>query len=115
MRGWFEAADAAGLGVALFEVLRQARILVRGPKARGAVRAGGLSDQGMCAEETTASLVDQVLAEGVERRTVAVQLHGVVDDEQLHRLRDAGATVIAVAPYSWTTPVDPQRVDRLLE
>jgi uroporphyrinogen-III synthase len=115
MRGWFEAADAAGLGVALFEVLAQARILVRGPKARGAVRAGGLSDQGMSAEETTASLVDQVIAEGVERRTVAVQLHGFVDDEQLHRLRDAGATVITVAPYSWTTPVDPQRVDRLLE
>ena len=115
MRGWFEAADAAGLGTSLVEVLGQSRILVRGPKARGALRAGGLSDQGMSAEETTASLVDQVIAEGADGRTVAIQLHGFVDDEQLQRLRAAGATVITVAPYSWTTPVEPQRVVRLLE
>jgi len=115
MRGWFEAADAAGLGPALLEVLGRARILVRGPKARGALRAGGLSDQGMSAEETTASLVDQVIADGADGCTIAVQLHGFVDDEQLQRLRDAGATVITVAPYSWTTPVEPQRVVRLLE
>jgi len=115
MRGWFEAADAAGLGAALVEVLGHARILVRGPKARGALRAGGLSDQGMSAEETTASLVDQVIEEGAAGRTVAIQLHGFVDEVQLQRLRDAGATVITVAPYSWTTPVDPGRVVRLLE
>ena len=36
MRGWFEAADAAGLGPTLVEVLSHSRILVRGPKARGA-------------------------------------------------------------------------------
>jgi uroporphyrinogen-III synthase len=115
MRGWFEAADAAGLGAALVEVLGRARILVRGPKARGALRAGGLSDQGMSAEETTASLVDQVIGEGAAGRTVAIQLHGFVDEVQLQRLRDAGARVLTVAPYSWTTPVDPQRVVRLLE
>jgi len=100
IRGWFEAADAAGLGTALLGVLARARILVRGPKARGALRAGGLSDQGMSAQETTASLVDQVVVDGVDGRTVAVQLHGFIDDEHLQRLRDAGATVIPVAPYS---------------
>ena len=36
MRGWFEAADAAGLGAELIQVLGESRILVRGPKARGA-------------------------------------------------------------------------------
>ncbi|MEP6560051.1 MAG: uroporphyrinogen-III synthase [Nakamurella sp.] len=64
IRGWFEAADAAGLGASLVAVLGRSRILVRGPKARGALRAGGLTDQGMSAEETTASLVDQVIAGG---------------------------------------------------
>lgn len=115
MRGWFEAADAAGLGSKLIEVLRGSRILVRGPKARGSLRAAGLSDSGMSAEETTASLVDQVIAEGADGRTVAVQLHGFVDDEQLDRLRAAGASVITVAPYLWTTPAEPQRVARLLD
>ena len=62
-----------------------------GPRAQGsgALRAAGLSDQGMSAEETTSSLVDQVIADGAAGRTVAVQLHGFVDDEQLQRLRDA--------------------------
>ena len=115
MRGWFEAADAAGLGPTLVEVLSHSRILVRGPKARGALRAGGLSDAGMSPEETTASLVDQVIHEGAVGRTVAVQLHGFVDEEQLDRLRAAGATVITVAPYLWTTPVEPQRVVRILD
>jgi uroporphyrinogen-III synthase len=35
MRGWFEAADAAGLGQALVDCLADSRILVRGPKLCG--------------------------------------------------------------------------------
>ncbi len=115
MRGWFEAADAAGLGPALLDALADTRILVRGPKARGSLRAAGLSDSGMSKEETTASLVDQVLEEGAAGRSVAVQLHGFVDEEQLVRLRTAGASVYTVAPYLWTAPVEPQRVVRMLE
>lgn len=115
MRGWLEAADAAGLGAELLDALACSRILVRGPKARGAVRAAGLDDAGMSEQETTASLVDRVLAEGAAGRTIAVQLHGFVDEEQLERLRVGGAAVITVAPYLWTTPTEPQRVVRLLE
>ena len=54
MRRWFEAADAAGQGGELTEVLRASAILVRGPKARGSVRAAGLADAGMSEEETDA-------------------------------------------------------------
>lgn len=115
LRGWLDAADAAGQGQNLLDVFARARVLVRGPKARGAVRAAGLTDDGMSAEETTASLVDQVVAEGAAGLTVAVQLHGFVDDEQLDRLRAAGATVFTVAPYLWTSPEEPQRVARLLD
>lgn len=122
LRGWFEAADAAGLGADLIDVLGHARILVRGPKARGAVRAAGLDDDGMSEQETTASLIDRVLDEGdpvidppLRDRVIAVQLHGFVDHDQLDRLTAAGATVHTVAPYSWTTPADPQRVSRLID
>ena len=115
IRGWFEAADAAGIGAQLVEVLGGSRILVRGPKARGAVRAGGLTDSGMSAQETTESLVDQVLGEGVTGKTVVVQLHGYIDEHQLDRLRGAGARVLTVAPYRWTMPEQPQRVARILD
>lgn len=69
----------------------------------------------MSDEETTESLIDQVLANGADGLTVAIQLHGFVDEEQLVRLRRAGATVITVAPYLWTAPSEPQRVQRLLD
>lgn len=88
--GWTEAADAAGLGAELHRVLERSEILVRGPKARGAVRAAGLSESGSGAEETTASLVDVALDRGVAGRTVVVQVHGYVDHDQLRRLTDAG-------------------------
>ncbi len=65
IRRWIEAADAAGLGDDVIDTLEKARILVRGPKARGAIRALGLEDDGMSDRETTTSLVDLVLREDV--------------------------------------------------
>jgi uroporphyrinogen-III synthase len=115
VRRWFEVADAAGLGTELTDVLARARILVRGPKARGAVRAAGLEDSGMSVDETTASLVDQVLADGVDGLTIAVQLHGFPDAPQIDRLRDAGARVLTAAPYRWSLPEDSTRVLRLVD
>ncbi len=115
IRRWLEAADAAGLGPALIETLERSRILVRGPKARGAVRAAGLDDSGMSDQETTKSLVDRVIAEGAAGTTVAVQLHGFTDKKQLDRLAAAGATVLSVAPYRWQLPEDSTRVMRLVD
>ena len=115
IRRWFEASDAAGLGPDLTTTLENARILVRGPKARGAVRAAGLEDSGMSDKETTESLVDKVLAEGASGRTVAVQLHGFTDRPQLERLRTAGATVLTVEPYRWLLPEDNSRVLKLVD
>ncbi|MCJ1701222.1 uroporphyrinogen-III synthase [Rathayibacter festucae] len=115
MRRWLEAADAAGLGDDLTDALSDARILVRGPKARGAVRAAGLDDHGMSERETTTSLVDLALREGAAGRTVAVQLHGFTDPAQLQRLTDAGATVLTAAPYRWSAHEDSARVLRLIE
>ena len=115
IRRWFEAADAAGLGSELTRTLENSRILVRGPKARGAVRAASLNDSGMSDEETTKSLVDHVLRDGAEGKTVAVQLHGFTDQAQLERLRAAGATVLTVAPYRWLMPEDSGRVLRLVD
>ncbi|TDT34317.1 LOW QUALITY PROTEIN: uroporphyrinogen-III synthase [Naumannella halotolerans] len=115
MRRWFEVADAAGLGEPLLTCLSSSRILVRGPKARGAVRAAGLDDHGMSERETTASLIDLVCREDLRGSTVAVQLHGDSGAVELQRLRYAGARVVTVAPYFWRTRQDDTRVQRLVE
>ena len=115
MRRWFEVADAAGLGAELTEVLEEARILARGPKAVGAVRAAGLEEERVSASDTTASLVDEVEAAGLTGRRVAIQLHGYTDEEQLARLRDLSAAVSTVTPYRWVQPTASDRLPRLIE
>ena len=114
MRRWIEAADAAGLGDELAETLAAARILVRGPKARGSIRAAGLDDHGMSERETTTSLVDMVLRDDVRGATVALQLHGFTDPVQLARLEAGGARVLTVEPYRWAIHEDTDRVRRLI-
>src|SRR5918998_6242179 len=79
MRRWFEVADAAGLGAELTEVLEQARIFARGPKAHGAVRAAGLLDAQISELDTTESLIDAMVSAGLSAKRVAVQLHGFTD------------------------------------
>ena len=113
-RRWIECADAAGLGEDLARALDRARIIVRGPKARGAVRAAGHDDDGIADDERTASAVTLALDAGVLGRRVAVQLHGHEDVEQLERLRSAGASVLTVAPYRWVRPTDESRLGRLV-
>ncbi|MGR0318028.1 uroporphyrinogen-III synthase [Agromyces sp. ZXT2-3] len=116
VRRWFEVADAAGLGDDLLHALGRTAILVRGPKARGGIRAAGLDDVGMSAEETTESLIDEVLATHPPGLTVAVQLHGYLPPEALDRLRDAHDRVLTVEPYRWIDPdLTDERVDRLIE
>lgn len=115
MRRWCEAADSFGIGEELLETLAACRMFVRGPKARGAVRAAGLADVGISSDETTATLVDMLLAEGVRGKTVAVQLHGYTDARQLERLRMSGATVLTVTPYRWVKPDGSDRLPRLIE
>ncbi|HEY6797922.1 MAG TPA: uroporphyrinogen-III synthase [Kineosporiaceae bacterium] len=116
-RGWIEAADAVGLAPALLEVLGRARLLARGPKARGAIRAAGLVEAWAATSETTAEVVDRLLAEpgGVAGRRVVVQLHGLPDEGLLARLPAAGADLARVPVYRWGPPPDPAAVQRAID
>jgi uroporphyrinogen-III synthase len=114
-RGWMEGADAAGLAPDLSAVLGRARILARGPKARGAIRAAGLVEAWAASSETTVEVVDMLLAEGVAGRRIALQLHGVTDRELVGRLVDAGAEVQSVPVYRWGPSPDPVAVQRAVE
>ena len=43
-RGWVDAADGWGLAEPLLAAFRRARLVARGPKARGAIRQAGLRE-----------------------------------------------------------------------
>jgi uroporphyrinogen-III synthase len=114
-RGWLEAAGAWDLP--LVEHLRSARVLARGPKARGAIRGGGLVDAWSPESESSAEVLSHLLsgAEGpLEGRRIAIQLHGDPLADVVARLRESGAEVLTVPVYRWVLPEDVTPVHRLV-
>lgn len=106
-RGWVEAADAAGLADQLVRVLSRARVIARGPKAHGAIQAAGLQADWVAESETSAEILDLLLAEGVTGQVVAVQHHGAGADGLDTELAAAGALVRSLVVYRWGPPPDP--------
>ncbi|WP_432535737.1 uroporphyrinogen-III synthase [Kineococcus arenarius] len=115
LRGWVEAADAVGLADDLLATLGRARLLARGPKATGVIRANGLREAWSASSEQTAEAVQHMVDEGVAGRSVVVQLHGAADERQLAPLVEAGARLRGVAVYRWLPPEDPEAVQRLVD
>ncbi|MFI2640444.1 uroporphyrinogen-III synthase [Streptomyces sp. NPDC018610] len=114
-RGWVEAADGWGLGEALLGRLRDAELLARGPKVKGAIRAAGLTEEWSPSSESLAEVLDRLLEQGVDGRRVAVQLHGEPLPGFVEALRAGGAEVVPVPVYRWLPPEDPGPLDRLLD
>lgn len=100
-RGWMEAADAAGLGKQLRTALAPARILARGPKARGAIQQAGLSCAFVADSELAAEVGEQLRREDVAGRRVAVQHHGAGSDGLDELLEELGADVTSLVVYRW--------------
>src|SRR5947209_17193302 len=114
-RGWLEAAEAWDLP--LVDHLRTARILARGPKARGAIRGNGLVDAWSPESESSAEVLEHLLsgAEGpLAGRRIAVQLHGDPLPDFVDGLRATGADVLTVPVYRWVLPEDVVPVQRLV-
>src|SRR4051812_23082387 len=114
-RGWVEAAEAWDLP--LREHLQTARVLARGPKARGAIRGAGLVDAWSPASESSTEVLEHLLsgAEGpLEGRRIAVQLHGDPLADVLAGLRAAGAELLPVPVYRWVLPEDVEPLRRLV-
>ena len=105
-RGWVEAADAAGIAEDLLAVMGRARLVARGPKARGAIQAAGLEADWVAETETAAELRDYLLAEGVAGQRIAVQHHGNGSDGLDEAFTAAGADVQSLVVYGWGEPLD---------
>src|SRR5699024_4302086 len=73
--GWGEMAKAAGLREEWHEMLTGARIIARGPKARGAIQAAGLVPECVAESETSAE-IEQALLGVAEPRLPIAGRHG---------------------------------------
>jgi uroporphyrinogen-III synthase len=113
-RGWIEAADTAGLAADLLGTLEQSRILARGPKARGAIRAAGLVEHWSARSETTVEVVEWLRDQGVDGRKIVVQLHGLSDPGLQDSLRAGGASVRGLEVYRWGPAPDAAVVERMI-
>jgi uroporphyrinogen-III synthase len=105
-RGWVAAADGWGLTHDLLVALGKARIVSRGPKATGALRAAGLPEEWSPESESSRELLHYLVEGGIAGQRIAVQLHGATDDwdpfpEFLDELRAAGAEVVPIRVYRW--------------
>lgn len=105
-RGWLAAAEEWGLANQLIASLSSARIVARGPKATGALRAAGLNEEWSPKSESSNEVLEYLLKSGVSGTRIAVQLHGAADawdpfPEFLGGLRSAGAEVVPIRVYRW--------------
>ncbi|BBX24403.1 uroporphyrinogen-III synthase [Mycolicibacter terrae] len=105
-RGWIAAAEGWGLVDDLITALRSARIVARGPKAVGALRAAGLPEEWSPESESSAAMLGYLLQSGIGGCRIAVQLHGSTGGgdpipELLDQLRSGGADVLPIRVYRW--------------
>lgn len=119
-RGWVEAAEDWGLAEPLLAALGNGRVISRGPKATGALRAAGLREEWSPTSESSAEVLSHLRAEDLNGKRVVVQLHGATDDWDpvpgfLDGLRERGATVVGVPVYRWEPPTDTTAFDSLVE
>ena len=114
-RGWLEAADGWGMADELLVRLGDARIVARGPKARGAVRAAGLVDEWSPESECSDELLAYLTERSLRGQRVAVQLHGEPQPQFCDALRARGAEVIEVPVYRWVLPDDVTPMRRLVD
>lgn len=106
IRAWWARAAAWGLDDELGAALGGARLVARGPKAAGALRSLGMAVWWRSPSEQLESVVDHLVAVGVQGAGVALQLHGEDSRAVVERLEVAGARVQEVPVYRWALPTD---------
>lgn len=118
-RGWVAAADGWGMAGDLIASLADARIVSRGPKATGALRAAGLPEEWSPDSESSRELLHYLVEGGIDGQRIAVQLHGATAEwdpfpEFLDELRAAGADVVPIRVYRWNPVARNGEFDQLV-
>jgi uroporphyrinogen-III synthase len=113
VRGWLEAAEGWGMGVALRASLSSAYLVAQGAKARAALRTAGLVEAWSPTSDGYAEVLDHL--GNLTGRVVAVALQGEPQEEFRGALDAAGAHVVEVPVYRWAPPIDPTPLRRLVD
>jgi len=114
VRGWLEAAEAAHLGDALGEVLAQAELFARGPKAVGALATAGYDAAWRAPSARYDDIIEGLSSNDVSNKRIAVQLDGAGAAGLCESIETLGAKVIPVPIYRWSMPDDTGPAERLL-
>lgn len=115
MRTWLAAAERTGDADQLRAWLARARLVARGAKAVGAVRAEGLSAEFVSPNETDAELAAWLAGAVAPGEAVVVQQHGVAHDLGPYQALADQRDVRAVAPYRCAPPSDPTAAHELIQ
>src|SRR3569833_3106422 len=113
-RAWLETAEGWGLHEELVKLLGEARIITRGPRARGAVRSAGMAETWSPASESWEEVLRHLLEEDLTGRRIAVQLYGEPTPQVTSTLRRAGADVVEIPVYRWARTAVPTPLRRLV-
>lgn len=109
-------AHRAGRAAAFVAALERTPKLTRGPKPKRALKKLGLGAEYAATEPTTAGMMDTAERIRAPLERVAIQLYTRDQDRQLADYFVArGAEVDAVAPYTYASAADDERVAALLE
>jgi len=119
-RGWVDAAAAWGLADRLVGALSGARVVARGPKATGALRAMGLREEWSPESESSREVSQYLRETNISGCRIAVQLHGASDNwdpfpEFLDELRSVGAEIIPIRVYRWNPAPAGGEFDQLIK
>lgn len=115
MRSWLGLAATWGIDGPLHDALAATRIVARGPKAVGAVAAGGWEIWWRSDTEQLESVKQRILDEPLAGKKVAVQLHGDDRQDLTDAFTVAGAEVVELQVYRWILPEDSAPAKRLIE
>jgi uroporphyrinogen-III synthase len=113
-RAWLEAAKGWGLHDDLVKLLSGARVLTRGPGARSAVRAAGVTETWSPEPEQWEEALRHLLEKDLTGRRIGVQLYGEPAPQLAGALRRAGARVVEIPVYRWARSDDPTPLRRLV-
>lgn len=108
-------AQRAGRAAAFVETLGRTPKLTRGPKPKRALKKLGLEAEYAAIEPTTAGMIATASSIEAPLERVAIQLYSEAQDRQLvDYFLTRGAEVDCVAPYTYASAADDDRVAALL-
>lgn len=112
-RMWVEQAHGWGMDAALLDSLREAKILARGPKAVGAVRAAGLRESWTAESEAMDEVIQHLLTMDLRGQRLVLQEYGQTSAITMAALRSVADDVFAVTSYL-VEPLRSQALDELV-